>query len=162
MVMRTAPEFIAWATPHRGRLRAEVAARDEVAARLAEIGPRLDLADARAESQRTGHSVVLAAEDDGLALAARWFDPAAPTTVHGHGTWGIVAVVDGRSRYERWRPTGRDTAALDEVTDLGPGESLSWGGPPDDVHRQLGLGDGGLALVLLDRSLLLDPVPVYR
>src|SRR5262252_7134569 len=85
------------------QITAALAGPDMAAGVLGQIGDRLargaatlDLAAARRTSISSGRSVVIAHRPGGPALAVRWFAPGVPTTIHGHGTWG-VAVVDRKS-----------------------------------------------------------------
>lgn len=109
-----------------------------------------DLSAERAKAQGTGHHVPLAELPGGPVLGLRAFPPAVPTPVHGHDGWGVVYVLDGADRYERWEPAGDGQAHLAEVRQLRAGDIAWFEGPPHDVHRQLGTGDDGAReLVLL-------------
>jgi predicted metal-dependent enzyme (double-stranded beta helix superfamily) len=119
----------------------------DAAGRLRDLAPRLDLAAARAASQRDGRGVVVAT-DGRAALAVRWFAPGLATTIHDHGSWGAAVVVDGRDRYERFAlRDGR--AVLDTTFWLEPGDVVSWLDPPGDVHRQQAADGGATELVLV-------------
>lgn len=111
---------------------------------------KLDLAAARAEAARTGRSAIVAYRPDGPILGCSWFPPGRSTDVHGHGGWGVIHVLEGTDRYERFE--GIDDAGPVEVQDLEVGDSLSWPDPPGDVHRQTGTGEGAVELVLLARD----------
>lgn len=117
------------------------------ARRLRELAPTLDVADARAVSQRDGRGVVIAAHA-GAALAVRWLAPGAATAVHEHGGWGAAVVVDGHDRYERYELSDGH-AVLDTTFWLGPGDAVSWLAPPGDVHRQEATDGGATELVLV-------------
>ncbi|MGH9268799.1 MAG: nuclear transport factor 2 family protein [Acidimicrobiales bacterium] len=109
----------------------------------------VDWRSIRAEILASPRAIILAQRDDGPALAARFFDPATPTTIHDHGTAGAALVVEGREHYERFEPTGDTTARLESIYHLALGDVVWWQGPPEDIHRQTGLGDGSIGLVLL-------------
>jgi predicted metal-dependent enzyme (double-stranded beta helix superfamily) len=134
----------------------------ERAARLlAEVGPRLDLGPAREESSAFGRSVILARSSDGPVLAARWFPAGMPTTIHAHGTWGAMAVIDGVQQYERWELTEDGAARLAEERLLSAGDVAQWS-PPDDVHRQEGIRPGSLSLIVLGRDPGDRPAPTFQ
>ena len=123
---------------------------------LARIGDRLargtatlDLAAARQASISSGRSVVIAHRPGGPALGVRWFAPGAPTTIHGHGTWGVAVIVEGHQVCERWRPIGSGRARLAGERELAAGDIIHWGPPPDDVHRQQGARAGALEVIVL-------------
>ena len=78
--------------------------------RLARGVATLDLAAARRASISSGRSVVIAHRPGGPALAVRWFSPGVPTTIHGHGTWGVAVVAEGHQVCERWEATGAGRA----------------------------------------------------
>lgn len=123
----------------------------DAARRLRDLAPTLDVAAARAASQRDGRAVVVAAGSDdgtGAALAVRWFAPGVATAIHDHGSWGAAVVVDGRDRYERF--TRHDgCAVLDTTFWLEPGDAVWWLHPPGDVHRQEAAEGGATELVLV-------------
>ena len=117
--------------------------------RLANGAATLDLAAARRASISSGRSAVIAHRPGGPALAVRWFAPGVPTTIHGHGTWGVAVVVEGHQVCERWEATGAGRARLAEEHDLVAGDILHWGPPPGDVHRQQGARAGALEVIAL-------------
>ncbi|MDP8962329.1 MAG: hypothetical protein M3N32_12035 [Actinomycetota bacterium] len=102
--------------------------------------------EAAREARRSPQSVLLAGGAGSPALGLRWFPPGVPTAVHGHGSWGVATVIEGRDRYERW-----EHHRVAEVTELGRGDAVWWREPPHDVHRQEGLGCGATELVLAGR-----------
>jgi predicted metal-dependent enzyme (double-stranded beta helix superfamily) len=110
----------------------------------------LDLTAARAEVARTGRSAVVAYRPGGPILGVSWFPPGLSTDVHSHGGWGVIHVLDGTDRYERFARV--DDAEPVEVRELVAGDTLCWSDPPGDVHRQTGTGDGAVELVLLARD----------
>lgn len=117
--------------------------------RLANGAATLDLAAARRASISSGRSAVIAHRPGGPALAVRWFAPGVPTTIHGHGTWGVAVVVQGHQACERWEATGAGRARLAEEHDLAAGDILHRGPPPGDVHRQQGARAGALEVIAL-------------
>lgn len=132
---------------------AEPATPDRLAmltASLEGASGKLDLTAARAEAARTGRSAIVAYRPDGPILGVSRFPPDRSTDVHGHGGWGVIHVLEGTDRYERFK--GIDDAGPVEVRHLVAGDSLCWPDPPGDVHRQTGTGDGAVELVLLARD----------
>ena len=127
----------------------DAGAPGDAARRLRHLAPRLDLRHAREASVSEGRAVIIATHATGAALAVRWFAPGTPTTIHDHGSWGAALVVEGRDRYERFEQVGADAAVLDATLWLEPGDVVWWHDPPGDVHRQEGVDDGALELVLL-------------
>src|SRR5499427_2585870 len=121
----------------------------QIGDRLARGAAALDLATARRASISSGRSVVIAHRPGGPALAVRWFAPGVPTTIHGHGTWGVAVVVEGHQVCERWEATGAGRARLAEEHDLVAGDIIHWGPPPGDVHRQQGARAGALEVIAL-------------
>jgi len=121
------------------------------AARLVRhLAPTLDLHRAREATASEGGAVVIATDATGAALAVRWFAPGTPTAIHEHGSWGAALVVEGRDRYEGFEQVGA-TAVLDATLWLEPGDVVWWHDPSGDIHRQEGLDDGALELVLLGK-----------
>jgi quercetin dioxygenase-like cupin family protein len=110
-----------------------------------------DLLTADQESRLTGEAVVLAGAASGHVMVVRHFPAGQPTPIHGHGGWGAVVVLDGRGRYETWLPVSEGRAELGAVCELGPGDTLAWPNPPDDVHRQEGLTGGVTELTIFAR-----------
>ena len=121
----------------------------QIGHRLARGAATLDLATARRASISTGRSVVIAHRPGGPALAVRWFAPGVPTTIHGHGTWGVAMVVEGHQVCERWEATGAGRARLAEERELAAGDIIHWAPPPGDVHRQQGARAGALEVIAL-------------
>jgi hypothetical protein len=137
----------------------------ELARWLATAAGGLDLRDAGAATRTAGRTVLLAEAGDGPALGLRWFSPDRPTTIHDHTTWGALLVLAGSEQYERWEHGGRGGVQLAATHYLSAGDTLWWNDPPGDIHRQRGLGDGALELLLLgalstDTRTFDDPGPV--
>lgn len=132
-------------------------------AALAAGGRRLDLDEAAAASRAEGRGVVVHETAGGAVVAVRWFEPGRPTAIHGHGTWGVALQVEGASRYERWERQPDGSARVADVRLCRPGDTVAWGPPPDDVHRQEGAATGGLELLVLGAHPVdgdaLDPSP---
>jgi predicted metal-dependent enzyme (double-stranded beta helix superfamily) len=85
------------------------------------------------------------------------------TSVHDHGSWGVGCVVQGRDRYQTWErvdeaadPTRADVRLLDE-RELEPGDVVTWGGPPHDLHAQKGVDGPAWELILFGRNVTLMP-----
>jgi predicted metal-dependent enzyme (double-stranded beta helix superfamily) len=88
----------------------------------------------------------IARHDDGSVLMLARFPQEAPTPVHNHNSWGVVHVLQGSDRYERWTrlDAGEDAERadlrLDDELRLGPGDVVWFEGPPQDLHAQQGIG----------------------
>lgn len=109
----------------------------------------LDLRDAETAARASGMGVLLTPPAAGPVLGLRWLPPATPTGIHDHLTWGVLTVLEGRDRYERFDRNGVGGVSLGCTHYLAAGDVLWWNTPPDDVHRQCGLDDGALELLLL-------------
>ena len=129
---------------------------------LAERADILDLSEARQVTTETGRSVVLAHRPQGPALVLRWFAPGQPTTIHDHGTWGALVVLEGEERYDRYERSGADAAELQATHYLRAGDTLWWPAPPGDVHLQEGVSLGALDLILLGGDPDSAPTTQYR
>lgn len=111
----------------------------------------------------TATAEILAEQPRGPAIMLARFPHEAPTPVHNHNTWGIVCVLKGRDRYERWErlDDGSDPAKsrlrLAESRELSAGDIAYIGAPPDDLHRQQGIGGAAWELVLFGRNPLIGP-----
>jgi hypothetical protein len=105
--------------------------------------------------------VILARHPSGAALAAKWFAPGTRTSIHGNNGWGIAFVVSGRDRYEQWARREDGTVTLIETRHLSAGECVWWGEPPHDIHRQEGLDDGALELIVVGAEPT-GPLTEYR
>lgn len=108
-------------------------------------------------------STILAEGPDGAVLMLARFPSEAPTPVHNHNSWGVACVVEGRDRYVAWRrlDDGSDPhrAHLEvaEEREMGPGDFVWFGPPPQDVHSQQGVGDAAWELVYFGRNPNLAP-----
>lgn len=99
-------------------------------------------------------ATILAEGPDGRhALMLARFPAAAPTPIHNHNSWGIACVVRGRDRYQSWKRTDdgadpdRARVELVEDRELETGDVVWFGAPPDDIHRQQGIGGDAWELV---------------
>lgn len=121
-----------------------------VAARVLEqLGSTVDWRSIRAAVVASERAIVIGEHPDGPVLAAKWFAPGLPTTIHDHGCPGAALLVEGACRYECFARVGSTTARLKSIQERRAGEVSWWEAPPNDVHRQTALGDGALELVLL-------------
>ena len=121
----------------------------EAAAVLRDGAARLDLDEAAVRSAADGRGVVLARHPCGAALAVKWFAPGAATSIHENNGWGIALLMSGSDRYESWALLDDGTVALVDTRDLSAGDVVWWGPPPADIHRQEGMGDGALELIVI-------------
>lgn len=91
-------------------------------------------------------SSILYTEQSGLTLVRSYFDPAQPTPVHSHSTWGIVGVYAGKDTHKRFRRKDNGTGAgfaeleLVEESILEAGDVVTIPHPPHDIHSQQGFG----------------------
>jgi predicted metal-dependent enzyme (double-stranded beta helix superfamily) len=129
---------------------------------LQAVAPRLgDLTDAAATARRR-RRLMLADPPGGPLLALLWLGPGVTTGIHGHGSWGVVLVLEGRDRYQCWQPAGGGAARLADVRELRGGDVAWFAGPPGDVHCQQALGEGVLELLLFGRDPRAMPRTTYR
>jgi predicted metal-dependent enzyme (double-stranded beta helix superfamily) len=95
---------------------------------------------------------------DGSVLMIARFPEEAPTPVHNHNSWGVVHVLRGRDRYERWSrlddgaEPARADLRLEEELALGTGDVVWFDGPPQDLHAQQGVGGPVWELVYFGRD----------
>jgi hypothetical protein len=127
----------------------EAGSPEGIAAARTLVASDIDWPAVRADIVDADQAIVMAEQANGPILAARFLDPAAPTTIHAHGHAGAALVVEGRQRYERFERPGDATVRLESIHDLTVGDVAWWNGPPDDIHRQIGMGDGAIELILL-------------
>jgi predicted metal-dependent enzyme (double-stranded beta helix superfamily) len=96
---------------------------------------------------------ILSRGTDGSVLMLARFPAESPTPIHDHNSWGVACVVQGRDRHIAWRrmDDGSDLerARLEVADDrvLNPGDVVSFGPPPRDIHSQQGVGGAALELV---------------
>jgi predicted metal-dependent enzyme (double-stranded beta helix superfamily) len=95
---------------------------------------------------------LLQSDPDGLTLMLSRFSPDAPTPVHDHKTWGVACVVRGRDRYTHYEMTTDGGVRVLYDLQLEPGSFVTWLGPPHDVHRQQGVGEDAMELVLFGKD----------
>jgi predicted metal-dependent enzyme (double-stranded beta helix superfamily) len=101
---------------------------------------------------------ILATDGGALTLMLARFPEEAPTPVHDHKTWGVAYVVRGVDRHLHWhrmddgREPGRATVVVDDDRELVAGEVAHWGGPPEDIHSQQGVGGPVFELVCFGRN----------
>lgn len=135
-----------------------------LAAARALVATPVDWQRARADIEASPRAIIVGDHPGGPVLAARFFVAARPSPIHDHGHAGAALVVAGRDRYERFERVDRRTARLESMHHLAEGDVVWWNGPPDDIHRQQGLGEGAIELVLLagspiDSAELVDSTP---
>jgi len=87
----------------------------------------------------TGVSVQMLYDEIGYPLTVQTvnFDPGIQSTIHNHGNWGVVAVLQGEEKNTFWRRVGdgKQGDRLEEVGEvtLLPGDIISF--TPDAIHR---------------------------
>lgn len=94
---------------------------------------------------KTGTSVLLLYDELGFPLTVQTvtFAPGTRSTIHNHGTWGIVAVLKGQEKNTFWRRT-HSVESQDKIETMGeitlfPGDILSF--TPDAIHSVQAIGD---------------------
>ena len=103
-------------------------------------------------------AAIVGRHGDGSVLMLARFPEEAPTPVHNHNSWGVVHVLRGHDRYERWSrlDDGADAARaelrLEEELALGPGQVVWFGDPPQDLHAQQGISGPVWELVYFGRD----------
>lgn len=97
-------------------------------------------------------------ESDGLTLILARFSAEEATPIHNHGTWGVLCPYRGRDRYEGWRRADDGSkpgfALVEKVFEriLEPGDIVYWFDPPNDIHRQQGMGEAAWELILVGKD----------
>ncbi|MBD2411250.1 cupin [Nostoc calcicola FACHB-389] len=96
-------------------------------------------------SPKTGTSVLLLYDELGFPLTVQTvtFAPGTRSTIHNHGTWGVVAVLKGQERNTFWQRTD-SSESQDKIESTGeitlfPGDIISF--TPDAIHCVEALGD---------------------
>jgi predicted metal-dependent enzyme (double-stranded beta helix superfamily) len=94
---------------------------------------------------RTGISVLLLYDELGFPLTVQTvsFAPGTTSTIHNHGTWGIVAILKGQEKNTFWQrnSTLELPDKLEKVgeIDLNPGDLISF--PPETIHHVQAVGE---------------------
>lgn len=93
----------------------------------------------------TGNSVLLLYDELGFPLTVQTvtFAPGTRSTIHNHGTWGVVAVLKGKEKNTVWQRTPTPDFA-DKITPTGeiilsPGDIVSFTG--DAIHSVEAVGE---------------------
>jgi predicted metal-dependent enzyme (double-stranded beta helix superfamily) len=140
---------------------------EAIGARLRELAAQPDLLSEEGYEGLHGSGAgfqIIARDPSGPVLMLARFPAGAPTPVHNHNSWGVACVARGRDRYVRWErmddgsEPGRADLRLAEQRDLGPGDVVWFGEPPEDIHSQQGVGEAVWELVFFGR----DPNAVPR
>lgn len=96
-------------------------------------------------SPKTGTSVLLLYDELGFPLTVQTvtFAPGTRSNIHNHGTWGIVAVLQGQEKNSFWRrtpsPEFQDKIEQTGEITLFPGDIISF--TPDAIHCVEAVGD---------------------
>ncbi|RCJ23552.1 cupin [Nostoc sp. ATCC 43529] len=96
-------------------------------------------------SPKTGTSVLLLYDELGFPLTVQTvtFAPGTKSTIHNHGTWGVVAVLKGQEKNTFWQRTpsseSQDKIEYTGEVTLFPGDIISF--TPDAIHCVEALGD---------------------
>ncbi|CEJ46189.1 cysteine dioxygenase family protein [Umezakia ovalisporum] len=92
-----------------------------------------------------GNSVLLLYDELGFPLTVQTvtFAPGSRSTIHNHGTWGVVAVLKGQEKNTFWRrihsPDFLDQVAPTGEITLFPGDIISL--TPDAIHSVEAIGE---------------------
>jgi predicted metal-dependent enzyme (double-stranded beta helix superfamily) len=93
----------------------------------------------------TGTSVLLLYDELGFPLTVQTvtFAPGTISTIHNHGTWGVVAVLKGQEKNTFWQ-RDRNLQFTDKIAPTGeitlfPGDIVSF--TPDAIHSVQAVGD---------------------
>ncbi|MEA5507179.1 cupin [Halotia wernerae UHCC 0503] len=96
-------------------------------------------------SPTTGTSVLLLYDELGFPLTVQivTFAPGTQSTIHNHGTWGVVAVLKGQEKNTFWQrtpsPESQDKIAPTGEIILSPGDIVSL--TPDAIHSVEAVGN---------------------
>ncbi|ADI64518.1 cupin [Trichormus azollae] len=94
---------------------------------------------------RSGISVLLLYDELGFPLTVQTvsFAPGTTSTIHNHGTWGIVAILKGQEKNTLWQrnSTLELPEKLEKVgeIDLNPGDLISFA--PETIHHVQAVGE---------------------
>ena len=96
-------------------------------------------------SPKTGTSVLLLYDELGFPLTVQTvtFAPGTQSTIHNHGTWGVVAVLKGQEKNTFWRRT-KNPEFPDQIEKTGeielfPGDIISF--TSDAIHSVQAVGN---------------------
>lgn len=94
---------------------------------------------------KTGTSVFLLYDELGFPLTVQTvtFTPGVVSSIHNHGTWGVVAVLKGKEKNTFWKRTN-DSELKDKIEPVGDitlvaGDIISF--TPDAIHSVEAMGD---------------------
>jgi predicted metal-dependent enzyme (double-stranded beta helix superfamily) len=96
-------------------------------------------------SPEAGTSVLILYDEIGFPLTVQTvtFAPGTVSTIHNHGTWGVVAVLKGREKNTFWRKTNHpefpDRIQMTGEQILEPGNIISF--TPNAIHSVESIGD---------------------
>jgi len=95
--------------------------------------------------ERKGWSVTMLYDEPGYPLTVQMVAWAAgqQSPVHNHGTWGLVAMLDGEEQNDFWQRAGDatqpDRLIATETRTVQPGDIVTF--LPETIHRVRALGD---------------------
>jgi predicted metal-dependent enzyme (double-stranded beta helix superfamily) len=96
-------------------------------------------------STKTGTSILLLYDELGFPFTVQTvtFAPGTVSTIHNHGTWGVVAVLKGEEKNTFWQriphPEYKDKIDRTGELTLFPGDIISF--TPDAIHSVEAVGD---------------------
>jgi predicted metal-dependent enzyme (double-stranded beta helix superfamily) len=94
---------------------------------------------------KTGTSILLLYDELGFPLTVQTvtFAPGTKSTIHNHGTWGVIAVLKGQEKNTFWQrtycPDFPNKIELTGEVDLFPGDIISL--TPSAIHQVQALGN---------------------
>jgi predicted metal-dependent enzyme (double-stranded beta helix superfamily) len=93
---------------------------------------------------KTGISVLLLYDELGFPLTVQTvtFAPGTTSTIHNHGTWGVIAILKGQEKNTFWRrssnPDFPDKIEKVGEINLSPGDLISF--TPETIHQVQAIG----------------------
>ncbi|MFM6835638.1 MAG: cupin [Dolichospermum sp.] len=94
---------------------------------------------------QTGISVLLLYDELGFPLTVQTvtFAPGTTSTIHNHGTWGVIAILKGQEKNTFWRRTGNpdfpDKIEKTGEINLFPGDIISF--TSETIHHVQAMGE---------------------
>jgi predicted metal-dependent enzyme (double-stranded beta helix superfamily) len=94
---------------------------------------------------KTGISVLLLYDELGFPLTVQTvtFAPGTTSTIHNHGTWGVIAILKGQEKNTFWRRTGNhdfpDKIEKTGEINLFPGDTISF--TSETIHHVQAMGE---------------------
>lgn len=92
---------------------------------------------------KTGWSVSMLYDEPDFPITVQnvvW-NPGMVSPIHNHGTWGVVAILDGQEKNIFWKPNPNAESGLEKVKEviLNPGDIITF--LPNTIHRVEAISD---------------------